>query len=544
MQKTMARLIKNKIAKVLTCSISLILGSVTLSYAAVIPANVQLADKQEITRNNFSEPGSLDPHKSESSSEFDILRDFFERLVDTDKEENTIPALAERWETKDNKTWIFHLRKGVKWSDGTPITAHDVVFSFQRLVTPDTISPYGSYLIQATVVNAHDVLSGKKKPEELGVKALDDATIEIALERPKAGFLHMLAHPAMSPVSEKVIKKYGTRWTQPQFFVSNGPFKLSEWVVNEKIVGVRNPYYWDNKNTVINKVTYLPLSDYKADLNRYMTGEIDISNGGPSEFLPMVKEKFSDQLHVKPILGVYYYLFNTQRPPFNDVRVRQALALAVDRNIVTDKVLGNGQKPAYDVVFPGAGGIYLKHPEYASWTQEQRVAKAKELLSKAGFNEKNPLKLTLLYNTSDSHKKIAIAASSVWRKNLGVEVVLQNQESKTQNVSMTQGDFELTRYSWNADYSSPTSFLDIFTSGNTNNHMKYQNKEFDKWVLKADETNDPADYQQAIDILNKEIPAIPVYYYVRVKLIKPYVGGVHIDSLGTILTKYLYIIKH
>ncbi|MDC9595992.1 peptide ABC transporter substrate-binding protein [Xenorhabdus anantnagensis] len=544
MQNILVRIIKNKIARISTYFISLILGSVTLSYAAVVPPNVQLADKQEITRNNFSEPSSLDPHKSEGSSEFDILQDFFERLVDKDKEENIIPALAERWEDKDNKTWIFYLRKGVKWSDGTPITAHDVVFSFRRLVTPDTISPYGSYLIQAKIVNARDVLSGKKKPEELGVNALDDETVEITLERPKAGFLHMMAHPAVSPVSGKVIKKHGSKWTLPQNFVSNGPFKLSEWVVNEKIVGVRNPYYWNDKNTVINKVNYLPLSDYKADLNRYMTGEIDISNGGPSEFLPMVKKKFGDQLHVKPVMSVYYYLFNMQKPLFNDVRVRQALTLALDRNIITDKVLGNGQKPAYDVMAPGSGGIYLKHPEHASWTQEQRVAKAKALLSEAGFDEKNPLKFTLLYNTSEAHKKIAIAASSAWKKHLGVEVILQNQETKTQNDSMTQGNFELTRYAWNADYSSPTSFLDIFTSGNTNNHMRYQNKEFDKWVLKADETNDPADYQQAIDILNKEIPAIPVYYYVRVKLIKPHVGGVHIDSLGNIPTKDLYIIKN
>ncbi|MEQ1964204.1 ABC transporter substrate-binding protein [Xenorhabdus khoisanae] len=543
MQKMLVMMIKNKITRLLTCSVSLILGSITFSYAAVVPSDVQLADKQEITRNNFSEPGSLDPHKSDGSSEFDILRDFFERLVDTDKEEKIIPALAESWETKDNKTWIFHLRKGAKWSDGTPITAHDVVFSFQRLVTPDTISPYGSYLIQATVLNAQDVLSGKKKPEELGIKALDDSTIEIALERPKAGFLQMLAHPATSPVSEKVLKKYGSKWTQPQFFVSNGPFKLSEWVVNEKIVGVRNPYYWDDKNTIINKVTYLPLSDYKADFNRYMTGELDISNGGPPEFLPMVKTKFGDQLHVKPILSVYYYLFNTQKPPFNDIRVRQALALGLDRNIITDKVLGNGQKPAYDVVSPGSGGIYLKHPEYAYWTQEQRIEKAKALLNESGFNKNNPLKFTLLYNTSDAHKKISIAASSEWKKHLGVEVVLQNQESKTQSDSMAQGNFEVTRYAWNADYNSPTTFLDIFTSENTNNHMRYQNKEFDKWALKADETNDPADYQQAIDILNKEMPAIPVYYYVRVKLIKPYVGGVHIDSMGNIPTKDLYIIK-
>ncbi|MDE9432486.1 oligopeptide ABC transporter substrate-binding protein OppA [Xenorhabdus bovienii] len=544
MQNFMVSLIKNKVAKVLTCIVSLILGSVTYSYAAVIPSGTQLADKQEITRNNFSEPVSLDPHKSDSSSEFDILRDFFERMVAIDKKDKIIPALAERWETNDNKTWVFHLRKGIKWSDGSPITAHDVVFSWRRMVTPDTISPYGSYLVQATVVNAYDVLSGKKKPEELGVKALDDATIEVTLGRPKADLLQMMAHPVMSPISEKVVKKYGNKWTQPEFFVSNGPFKLSEWIVNEKIVGVRNPYYWDDKHTVINKVTYLPLSDYKADLNRYMAGELDISNGGPSDFFPTLKKKFGDQFHISPIMSVYYYLFNTQKPPFNDVRVRQALTLALDRAIITDKVLGNGQKPAFDVVYPGSGGIFLKHPDYASWTQEQRVAKAKALLNEAGFNENNPLKFTLLYNTSDGHKKIAIAASSMWKKNLGVEVVLQNQESKSLYDTMSQGNFEVVRYAWNADYNSPTSFLDIFTTGNTNNIPQYSNKKFDQWVLKADETNDKIYYQRALDILTQDSPAIPVYYYVRTKLVKPYVGGVHISPLGDIPTKDLYIIKH
>nr|WP_051861107.1 ABC transporter substrate-binding protein [Xenorhabdus bovienii] len=540
----MVSLIKNKVAKVLTCIVSLILGSVTYSYAAVIPSGTQLADKQEITRNNFSEPVSLDPHKSDSSSEFDILHDFFERMVAIDKKDKIIPALAERWETNDNKTWVFHLRKGIKWSDGSPITAHDVVFSWRRMVTPDTISPYGSYLVQATVVNAYDVLSGKKKPEELGVKALDDATIEVTLGRPKADLLQMMAHPVMSPISEKVIRKYGNKWTQPEFFVSNGPFKLSEWIVNEKIVGVRNSYYWDDKHTVINKVTYLPLSDYKADLNRYMAGELDISNGGPSDFFPTLKKKFGDQFHISPIMSVYYYLFNTQKPPFNDVRVRQALTLALDRAIITDKVLGNGQKPAFDVVYPGSGGIFLKHPDYASWTQEQRVAKAKSLLNEADFNENNPLKFTLLYNTSDTHKKIAIAASSMWKKNLGVEVVLQNQESKSLYDTMSQGNFEVVRYAWNADYNSPTSFLDIFTTGNTNNIPQYSNKKFDQWVLKADETNDKIYYQRALDILTQDSPAIPVYYYVRTKLVKPYVGGVHISPLGDIPTKDLYIIKH
>ncbi|MDR0217891.1 MAG: ABC transporter substrate-binding protein [Enterobacteriaceae bacterium] len=544
MQKMMSILIKNRAVRILICSISLILGSTTYSFAAVVPPGTSLAEKQEITRNNFSEPRSLDPQQSEGSSEFDILRDFFEPLVEVDRNDKIVPALAESWETQDNKTWVFHLRKGVKWSDGSPLTSHDVVFSWRRLVTPDTLSPYGSYLVQAKVINAQDVLSGKKKPTELAIKALDDSTIEVTLERPKAGFLRMLAHPVMSALSENVIKKYGNKWTKPGLFVSNGPFTLSEWIVNEKIVGVRNPHYWDNENTVINKVTYLPISDYKADLNRYLAGEIDISNGGPTDFHPTLKKQLGDQFHIRPILSVYYYLFNTQKPPFNDIRVRQALALALDRDVIAGKVLGQGQTPAYEVVAPGSGGIYLKQPDYASWPQEQRITKAKELLNEAGFNNNNPLKFKLLYNTSDSHKRIAIAASSIWKKNLGVEVVLENQETKSQTDSLYQGNFDVGRYGWSADYDSPVTFLEIFTTNNTNNITKYNNPEFDRLVLKADETGDKAIYQQAIDLITHDSPAVPVYNYVRVKLIKPYVGGVYIDPLGDLLTKDLYIIKH
>ncbi|PHM55563.1 periplasmic murein peptide-binding protein precursor [Xenorhabdus hominickii] len=270
------RIIKNIIKK-LSYSISIMLGGITLSYAAVIPPDIQLAEKQEIVRNNGSEPASLDVDKVEGNVAINIINDFFDTLVSTDKEGNVEPKLAASWETKDNKTWIFHLRKGIKWSDGTPITAHDVVFSWRRLTDPKSLSPYGSYFVDASVVNAKEILAGRKPAEELGVKALDDATLEVTLEKPVGYFLQMLAFPITVPISEKVVEKYGNKWTQPEFFVSSGAFKLAEWRVNEKIVGVRNPYYWDNKNTVINKVTYLPLSSDISDLNRYLADEIDIT---------------------------------------------------------------------------------------------------------------------------------------------------------------------------------------------------------------------------------------------------------------------------
>ncbi|MBD2820258.1 oligopeptide ABC transporter substrate-binding protein OppA [Xenorhabdus sp. 42] len=544
MQPYIIKSIINETIKVLSYSVAIILGSLALSHAAIVPEGITLADKQEITRNNFSEPASLDPHKSESDVEFNIIHDFFDGMVYTDQKGNIIPRLAESWETKDNKTWIFHLKKGLKWSDDSPITAHDVVFSWRRLVDPDTISPYGSYLESIHVVNANDVLSGKKKVEELGVKALDDLTLEVQLEKPIAYFLQALTHPTMVPISEKVVKRYGDKWTRLGAFVGSGPFTLSEWVVNEKLVGVRNPHYWDDKNTVINKVTYLPITSDKADLNRYLAGEEDIARSGPLESFQSIKQKLGDQVHITPGLAVYYYAFNVEKPPFNDVRVRQALNLALDRDVISQKVLGHGQISAYDILPPDIGGFNFKRPDYASWTQEQRIAKAKALLNEAGFNQSNPLTVNLLYNTLESHKKIAIAASSMWKKNLGVNVVLHNQEWKVMLDTMHQGNFELVRYTWVADFNSPISFLDIFTSGNIQNTPKYKNKHFDNLIFKAKETNELKYYQQASDIFNHDVPVIPFYYYVNVKLVKPYVGGYYINPMGYISTKDLYIIQH
>ncbi|MDX7987434.1 oligopeptide ABC transporter substrate-binding protein OppA [Xenorhabdus sp. 12] len=536
----------NKITtlKTLTYSISIMLGSITVSYAAVVPPGTQLAEKQEIVRNNGAEPASLDVDKVEGNIAINIINDFFDTLVSIDHKGNIIPRLAQSWETKDNKTWIFHLRKGIKWSDGTPITAHDVVFSWRRLTDPKTLSPYGSYFVNASVVNANEILAGKKKPEELGVKALDNETLEVTLEKPVGYFLQMLAFTITSPISEKVVEKYGDKWTQPEFFVSSGAFKLSEWRVNEKIVGVRNPYYWDNKNTVINKVTYLPLSSDTSDLNRYLAGEIDMTFTIPLESFASLKKQIGSQVHIAPILSTYYYAFNNKKPPFNDARVRQALALALNRDIIADKVVAQGQIPAYTALPPGIGGFTFKKPDYESWTQEQRNEKAKQLLNEAGFNKTHPLTFNLVYNSSDLHKKIAIAATSMWKKNLGVIAKTQTEEWKVMLSNEHQGKFDVVRFGWIGDYNNPMSFLVIFTTDQTNNTSFYSNKDFDSLVKKAGETNKQEDFQQAVDILTKDMPVIPVYYYVNAILVKPYIGGYFSDALGQTSTKDLYVIKH
>ncbi|MBD2779553.1 oligopeptide ABC transporter substrate-binding protein OppA [Xenorhabdus sp. 42] len=540
----MSNKIRINAMKTLSYSISIMLMGITLSYAAVIPPGTQLAEKQEIVRNNGAEPASLDVDKVEGNVAINIINDFFDTLVSVDNKGNIVPKLAESWETKDNKTWIFHLRKGIKWSDGTPITADDVVFSWRRLTDPKTLSPYGSYFVDASVVNAKEILAGKKKVEELGVKALDDMTLVITLEKPVGYFLHMLAFAITSPIDEKIVKKYGDKWTNPKYFVSSGAFKLSEWKVNEKIVGIRNPYYWDNKNTVINKVTYLPLTSSISDLNRYLAGEIDMTFTIPLEHSSSLKKQIGSQIHITPILSTYYFNFNNKKPPFNDVRVRLALGLALDRDIIANKVVAQGQIPAYAILPPGIGGFNFKKPDYESWTQEQRNQKAKQLLSEAGFNKTHPLTFNLVYNSSDLHKKIAIAATSMWKKNLGVIVNMQTEEWKVLLDNEHQGKFDVVRGGWVSDYNNPMSFLVIFTTNQTNNTSFYSNKDYDSLVRKAGETNNQEDFQKAADLLTKDMPIIPVYYYVNAILVKPYIGGYSSNSLGQTLTKDLYVIKH
>ena len=516
--------------------------------AAQVPPGTALAEKQELVRNNGSEPSSLDPHKVESDVENNIISDLFEGLVSVSPTGEIEPRLAAKWENKDNTVWTFHLRPGVTWSDGTAIAAQDIVWSWQRLVSPLTASPYASYPGNMHIVNGAEIAQGKKAPETLGVKAVDDATLEVTLTQPNAAFLAMLAHPSLVPLDKVLISRYGDKWTKPEHIVTSGPYKLSQWVVNERIVAERNPRYWDNAHTVINKVTYLPISSETADVNRYKAGEIDIVYTVPINQFAQLKKTMGDQLDVSPQLATYYYEFNTTRPPFNDPRVRRALNMALDKDIIAEKVLGQGQRPAWLISQPDIGGVNLHNPEYASWPREKRIAEAKKLLSEAGYNETHPLVFNLLYNTSESHQRIAIAASSMWKKNLGVEAKLQNQEWKTMLDAMHTHNFDAVRYAWIADYDDAATFLNNFRTGDSENTSQYSNPAYDEALRNAAKASDTTArgkfYQQAEDLLGQDVPAIPVYHYVRTHLVKPWVGGFTPDKLGYYYTKDMYIKKH
>ncbi|EKZ6369836.1 oligopeptide ABC transporter substrate-binding protein OppA [Klebsiella aerogenes] len=525
-----------------------LLGSAATAIAAQVPQGTELAAKQELVRNNGNEPASLDPHKVESDVEFNIISDLFEGLVSVSPQGEIQPRLALKWENKDNLVWTFHLRPGITWSDGTAITAQDIVWSWQRLVTPTTASPYASYPGNMHIVNARDISEGKQSPETLGVKALDDTTLQVTLNQPNAAFLAMLAHPSLVPIDKVLVERFGDKWTKPEHIVTSGPYTLSKWVVNERIVAQRNPKYWDNEHTVINKVTYLPITSEAADVNRYKAGEIDIVYTVPVNQFALLKKTMGSQLNVAPQLATYYYELNTTKPPFNDPRVRRALNMGLDKDIIADKVMGQGQRPAWLISQPDIGGVTLKQPDYASWPRDKRIAEAKKLLNEAGFNESHPLVFNLLYNTSETHQRIAIAASSMWKKNLGVEAKLQNQEWKTMLDTMHTHNFDAVRYAWIADYDDAASFLNNFRTGDSENTSQYSNPAYDKALHDAAKAADTAArgkfYQQAEDLLAEDVPAIPVYHYVRTHLVKPWVGGFEPDKLGYYYTKDMYIIKH
>ncbi len=524
--------------------------SASNSSAANIDPNV-LADKQELVINNGAEPESLDPHKVSGVPESNILRQMFVGLTTTDPDGKTIPGMAESWESEDNKVWTFKIRDA-KWSNGDPVTAEDFVYSFRRVVDPNTASPYASYLADDKVLNAQEVIDGKVKPDALGVKALDEKTLQVTLSEPVPYFPDTLIHTSVKPVPQKVVEKFGEKWTDPANIVVNGPYKISEWQVNDKIVLERNESYYDNANTTLEKITLLAIPSSTTDVARYQAGEIDITyNEVPPEQFASLKEQLGDQLQVSPMLCTYYYEFNTVKPPFNDARVRRALALALDRNTISDKVVGQGQTPAYQLTPVATNGMQNNTPEWQSWDQAKRVEEAKKLLKEAGYSESKPLKFELLYNTNDNHKKIAVAASSLWKQSLGfVDVSLINKEWKTYLDTRRNGNYQVARAGWCGDYNEPSTFLNIVKTGNSNNQGKYSSANFDSLMtqtLKAGVTPEQRAgiYKQAEAQLDADMPNINVYHYVSPRLIKPYVVGFSTkDPLDNWQAKDLKVAKH
>lgn len=474
-----------------------------------------------------AEPESLDPHKSSDSVSFDIIRQMLIGLVGTDKTGATVPSAAESWTNVDEKVWTFKLRNDIKWSNGEPLTAHDFVYSLQRLINPETGSPYASYLVDAKVLNAFEITEGKAKVDALGVKALDDTTLEITLTEPVPYLPDLLTLPVTYAVNKKAVETHGEKWVEPANYVVSGAYKLKDWVVNSHITIEKNPSYYDAANTKIAEANFIPASG-SAAVNRYKVDELDVV-GVPPEQIEKLKAEHGDEMHTSPRLCTFYLEYNNAKAPFDDVRVRRALSLVIDRETLVDKVIKRGEKAAYQFTPPAIQGMGDVNIEWKAWDKAKRTEEAKKLLTEAGYSEQNPLKFEILYSTSEMGKLITTATAAMVKEQLGglAHADIVNQEWKVSLTTRREGKYNTAFAGWCSDYNEPSTFLNVMRSGNSNNTGKYANPEFDKLL---DQTLQPglsaADrsklYHEAELIMDKDAAIAPVYTAVSLRLVKPY----------------------
>ncbi|XTZ40333.1 peptide ABC transporter substrate-binding protein [Salmonella enterica] len=523
-------------------------GLASATFAADVPPGSQLAAKQELVRHIKDEPATLDPAKAVGLPEIQVLRDLFEGLVNQNEKGEIIPGVATKWQSNDNRVWTFTLRDNAKWSDGSPVTAEDFVFSWQRLVDPQTTSPFAGFAALAGISNAQNIVDGKMPPNKLGVSAVNARTLRVQLDKPLPWFPSLAASFAFYPVQKANVAS-GAEWTRPGNLVGNGAYVLAHRVVNEKLELTPNKNYWDNAKTVIQKVTFVPINQESAATKRYLANGIDITESFPKTLYQKLLKDIPGQVYTPPQLGTYYYAFNTQKGPTADPRVRLALSMSIDRRIIAEKVLGTGEKPAWRFTPDVTAGFTPQPAAMEQMSQAEMNAQAKTLLQAAGYGPQKPLKLTLLYNIQEVHQKIAIAIASMWKQNLGVEVKLQNQEWKTYIDSRNSGDFDVIRASWIGDYNEPSTFLSLLTSGHSGNIARFNDAAYDKVINQASlETNAKArnaDYNEAEHIIAEKAPIAPIYQYTNGRLIKPWVKGYPINNPEDVAyTRTMYVLKH
>ena len=533
----------------ITCCALAVACTFSAAWAADVPAGTKLAPNQELVRHIKDEPASLDPVKAVGLPEIQVIRDLFEGLVNENDKGELIPGVATKWQSNDNRTWTFTLRDDARWSDGSPVTAEDFVYSWQRLVNPENTSPFAWFAALAGITNAQAIIDGKMPADKLGVTAVDAHTLRIQLDRPIAYFPSLTANFSLYPVPKATVEKLGQDWTKPGNLIGNGAFTLTERVVNEKLVLVPNKSYWDNGKTVLTKVTFIPINQETAATKRYLAGDIDITESFPKTMYQKLMKEIPGQVYTPPQLGTYYYAFNTQKGPTADARVRLALSMSINRRLLAEKVLGTGEKPAWRFTPDVTAGFKPEPSPFEQMSQEELNAQAKTLLRAAGYDANKPLKLSLLYNTSENHQKIAIAVASMWKKNLGVDVKLQNQEWKTYIDSRHTGNFDVIRANWVGDYNEASTFLSLMTSTHSGNIARFNSPAYDKVMTQASEEVTEAArnkfYNQAERIIQEQAPIAPVYQYTNGRLIKPWLKGYPINNPEDMAySRTMYIVAH
>lgn len=528
-------------------------------------------DGFNLTVNFASEPMTMDPALNSAVDGAVMASHLFEGLMkwestgeEVDGSEGTCDSAkvtygqAESYDKATNDdgtvTYTFHLRDGIKWSDGKDVTAGDFEYSWKRLVDPATAADY-NYMLDC-VVNANEIMAGEKDPSELAVKAVDDKTFEVTLTTDLPYFEELCAFPAMMPVREDMIEKAGDQWTfDTSTYISNGAYKLKEWTHNSQIVVEKNENYYDVENLGPETITFKLMDDQNAMLSGFNSGELDFIEDVPqAEIANLIA---SGDMKIVDYIGTYYVCFQTQKAPFDDPRVRKAFSLAIDRTYIVNQVTQSGQVEAggfvpsgvYDADgadgddFRTVGGDYYK-PTDADY--EANCDEARQLLADAGYpnGEGFPV-VEYLYNTSDAHKAVAEALQFMWEEELGVKVTLNNQEWAAFLQTRKDGDYSIARNGWIADYNDPISFLDMWMTGGGNNDAQYANDDYDALIKQAKTTTDNAErmdllHQAEDKLIGEDSVLAPLYFYTQKYMLADGIEGMYYCPLGYFFFGYTH----
>ena len=489
---------------------------------------VEATAKGILLIGNGSELETLDPHQAQGSPEHMVLQSLFEGLVAPKPEnpDDNGPGAATNWETSDFITWTFHLQPKGCWSDGKPVTAHDFVYSYERILSPATASKYQEMLYP--LKNAKEFGEGAITDfSKVGAVALDDLTLRLTLTGPTPYLPSMLKHYTWFPVPRHVIERFGkmtdreTRWTRPGNLVSNGSFVLKEWRFTHFLKVARNAHYWDAANVKLNEIHFFPITSDGTEERAFRDGQLHVTLTMPLPQIPNYRQNKPEVFREDPLLSVYFYRINTTKPPLNDKRVRKALALAIDRESLIRNVLRAGQKPAVALTPPGSGLGY-EGPDVLHFDPKE----ARRLLAEAGYPEgKGFPKFDILINTNEAHRTIAEAIQEMWKKQLNVPVGILNQDWSVYLESQHKLEYAVARAGWVGDYLDPNTFLSIWRTGDGNNETGWGNARYDELMTKSTTEPDPKTrmtmLRDAETILMDEVPVLPVYWYVHNYLIRP-----------------------
>jgi len=486
---------------------------------------------------NTTEPATLDPHASTGTWEDRIQSDMFMGLTQSAADGSTIPGVAERWDiSPDGLVWTFHLRDSV-WSDGVPLTADDFVYSLRRVLDPKTASEYAALVF--LIKNGQAINDGKAPLEALGARAIDARTLEITLEHPAPYLAELAKHHVLYPVPKHVVTKLGEAWVRPGNMVSNGPYVLTEWRLGDYVKAVRNPRFFEADKLCVDEIRYYPTTDSISAERRVASGELDVNTDIQSNRIAFLRTKMPGYVRTNTYLGTTYIAFNNSKksgyPPFRDKRVRQALAMAIDRDFITDKLFRGGQKPAETFAPPGTANYQaVKPPFWFAWTLERRQAEARKLLAAAGYGPDHPLKVEIKHRNTPDPMLYMPAVQADW-KAIGVQVTLAQQETQIAYADYRARAFQVADAAWVADYNDASSFLDLQRSWyGPQNYGDYNNPVYDALLDKADHEPDAvkrAQYMaEAEHIMLEDAPIVPVYFYINKNLVSPAVTG-WVDNL-------------